>query len=352
MDSRIFKKRIRTIRKKLSDKNIDTLIITTSANVTYTTGFSGSDSWAVVTKRAVYLLTDSRYTQQAQIESANCQVIERTGSLSQAVGKLLQQLSSVKTPAVEESISIAELKALKKHAQMRLKTVAGFVESVRTVKDAGEIATVKKAAQIAAAALKKISRFIKPGITETELAGRLDFEIRKFGATNSFETIVAFGPNASMPHYQPGKKKLKQNDTILIDFGAKYKGYCCDITRCFTVGRVTNFYRKVYDVVKQAQAAAIKTVKAGVKMADIDAAARCVIEAGNLPVYGHGTGHGLGLEVHEDPIVTAKAKEKLQAGQIITIEPGIYIPGKLGIRIEDDILVTKAGCKVLTANCP
>jgi len=352
MDSRIFKKRIRTIRKKLSDKNIDTLIITTSANVTYTTGFSGSDSWAAVTKRAVYVLTDSRYTQQAQKQCPNCRIIERTGSLSQAVGKLLGKLSSVKTPAVEESISVARLKALRKHTKTRLKTVSGIIESARAIKDAGEVAIVKKATQIAAEALKKTKRFIKPGIAETELAGRLDLEIRKLGATNSFETIVAFGAKASMPHYQPGTKKLKQNDTVLMDFGAKYKGYCCDITRCFTIGRVTKFYRNVYDIVKQAQTAAIETIKHGVNITEVDAAARQVIAENDLPVYGHGTGHGLGLEVHEEPVVTDKAKEKLQAGQIITIEPGVYIPGKLGIRIEDDILVTKTGCKVLTANCP
>ena len=227
-----------------------------------------------------------------------------------------------------------------------------FVESARTIKDAGEIAAIKKAAQIAADALKKIKKFMKPGIIEIELAGRLDLEIRKLGATNSFATQVSFGSNASMPHYQPAQRKLKKNDTILIDFGAKYKGYCCDITRCFTIGKVSSFYKRVYDVVSQAQVAAIKTIKPGVKLSDVDAAARKVIAENNLPVYGHGTGHGLGLEVHEDPIVTAKAKEKFQVGQIITIEPGVYIPGKLGIRIEDDVLVTKTNCKILTQNCP
>jgi Xaa-Pro aminopeptidase len=138
----------------------------------------------------------------------------------------------------------------------------------------------------------------------------------------------------------------------LIDFGAKYKGYCCDITRCFAVGKPTAFYKKAYDVVRQAQAAAMKTVKAGVEVSRVDAAAREVIDKNGLPVYGHGTGHGLGLEIHELPFLKADSKTKLKAGEVITMEPGIYIPGKLGVRIEDDILVTETGCKILTRNCP
>ena len=333
-------------------KKIDILIVTSPANVTYTTGFTGCDSWALITKRDLYLLTDSRYTQQARIESVNCKIIERTNSLSQTLAKLLQKQTSVKTLAVEESISVAGLKAIRKHTRMRFKTVGGIIESVRIIKDSGEIAAIKKAAQIAIEAIKKTKRFIKPGITEIELAGRLDLEIRKLGATNSFETQVSFGPNASMPHYQPGRRKLKNNDTVLIDFGAKYKGHCCDITRCFIVGKVSSFYKRVYDVVSRAQIAAIKTIRPGVKLSDVDAAARKVIADSNLPIYGHGTGHGLGLEVHEEPVIAAKSKGKLEIGQVFTIEPGIYIPGKLGIRIEDDILVTKTGHKVLTANCP
>jgi Xaa-Pro aminopeptidase len=184
------------------------------------------------------------------------------------------------------------------------------------------------------------------------LAGRLDFQIRKLGAVNSFETIVAFGPNASRPHHRPGNRKLKKNDCVLIDFGVRYKGYCCDLTRCFAVGKPSAFYKKVYDVVQEAQTAAIKMVKAGVEIRRVDAAAREVIAKQDLPVYGHGTGHGLGLEVHEEPVISADAKGKLQAGMIFTIEPGVYIPGKLGVRIEDDILVTESGSRILTRNCP
>jgi Xaa-Pro aminopeptidase len=352
MNKEIITRRIRAIRRELSKRNVDCLIVTKPANVTYTTGFLGDDSWTVITRNKVYFLTDSRYTEQAQVECQSCTIIERTGLMAEAVGKLIKKLKSVKSVAVEETISLASFKALKKQVKARIKSVANIIETVRSSKDSIEIKTIEAAASIAAQSLKKTLRYIKPGIAESELAGMLDFHIRKLGATNSFETIVAFGPNASRPHHQPSQRKLKKKDTVLIDFGAKYKGYCSDITRCFVVGGATAFYKKVYDVVEQAQAAAIKKIKAGADMIKVDSAARAVIKDNDLPVYGHGTGHGLGLEIHESPFLKVKGKGNLKAGQVITIEPGIYMPGKLGVRIEDDVLVTERGCKILTRNCP
>jgi len=352
MNNRIIKNRIKTIRRLLNKKKINSLLVTKPANVTYTTAFLGADSWAVITPRAVYLLTDSRYTEQAKNECSNCRIIERTAALPEAVGKLLKKLKSVRTVAIEKSTSLTDFEMLKKNIKGHLKSTANIIESVRSIKDSSEVAVIKAAASIAARALRQTLRYIKPGVSENELAGVLDFQIRKLGATNSFETVVAFGPNASRPHHQPSRRKLKKRDTILIDFGAKYKGYCSDITRCFAVGRPTTFYKKVYDVVQQAQAAAIKRVKAGVKITHVDAAAREVIDKNDLPVYGHGTGHGLGLEIHEEPFLKADSKGRLKADQVITIEPGVYIPGKLGVRIEDDILVTKTGYQTLTHNCP
>jgi len=352
MNKEIIRKRVRAIRRELGKRNVDCLIVTKPANVTYTTGFLGDDSWAAITRGKVYLLTDSRYTEQAREECPDCIIVERTGLMPEAVGKLVKKLKSVQTITVEKSLSLAAFGALKKHVKVRIKSVADVIEKFRGSKDPVEIKTIESAASISTKALEKTLRYIKPGVTESELAGMLDFQIRKLGGTNSFETIVAFGPNASRPHHQPGVKKLKQKDTVLIDFGAKYKGYCSDITRCFVIGRPTAFYKKVYDVVEQAQAAAIEMIKAGVKMNDVDAAAREVIDKSDLPVYGHGTGHGLGLEIHESPFLKVGAKGILKAGQVITIEPGIYIPGKLGVRIEDDVLVTEGGCRILTRKCP
>ena len=352
MSKEAIRKRIKAIRRQLSGKKIDCLIVTKPANVTYTTGFSGDDSWAVITERVVCLVTDSRYTEQAQKECIGCGIIQRKDSLAEAVAKLLKKLKSVQTVAVEKSTSVADFEALKKHVKLRLKPTAGIIESVRRTKDSSEVAVIKAAALIAARALRQTRRYIKPGVTENELAGRLDFKIRKLGATNSFETIVAFGPNASRPHHQPSTRKLKNKDTVLIDFGARYKGYCSDITRSFAVGKPTRLFERAYDAVQQAQAAAIDTIKAGVEMVQVDAAAREVIGRSNLPVYGHGTGHGFGLEIHELPFIKAESKGKLKAGDVLTIEPGIYLPGKLGVRIEDDVLVTETGHKMLTHNCP
>ncbi len=352
MNRDLIKKRVKAIRRKLNEKKIDCLIVTKPANVTYTTAFSGDDSWAVITTRAVYLLTDSRYTEQAQAECIGCGIIRRKDSLVEAAAKLLKKLKSVRTVAVEKSTSVAAFEALKKYVKLRLKTAANIVESIRINKDSSEIAAIRAAAGIAAQALKHTLRYIKPGVSESELAGRLDFQIRKLGATNSFETIVAFGPNASRPHHQPGKRKLRRRDTVLIDFGARHKGYCSDITRSFAVGKPTPLFERAYDAVQQAQTTAIKMIKAGAKIQQVDAAARDVIGSSGLPVYGHGTGHGFGLEIHEMPFLKADGKGRLKAGEVITIEPGVYIPGKLGVRIEDDILVTDSGHKILTHICP
>lgn len=352
MNSKIIQRRIRSIRHLLNEKEISCLIVSKPANVTYTTGFTGDDSWAVITPGGVYLLTDSRYTEQAKKQCQSCRLIERKDSMAREAAKLIRKLKLVLRTAVEKSVSIADYEALKKNIKHRIRTAANIIESVRNIKGADEIAVIGRACQIAEKALRQAIRYAKTGITENQLAGRLDFEIRKLNAVNSFETIVAFGANASQPHYKPAGRKLKTNDTILIDFGVRYKNYCCDLTRCFVIGRVNAFYKKVYDVVRQAQAAALKMIKAGVEIRKVDSAAREVIKRHNLPVYGHGTGHGLGLEVHEMPAISAKNKGKLKTGEVITIEPGVYIPGKSGVRLEDDVLVTEKGYRILSRNCP
>jgi Xaa-Pro aminopeptidase len=348
MTREIIKRRIKAVRRQLNKKKIDCLIVTKPANVTYTTGFSGDDSRAVITHGGVYLLTDSRYVEQAARECPACRIIQRVDSPAAAVGGLLKKLKSVETAAVEKSISLAGFGELRRQVRGRVKSVSNIIEQIRSIKDSGEIAAIKKAAQIAAEALEKALRGLRPAITENELAGMLDFQVRKLGARNSFETIVAFGANGSLPHHQPGARRLKRNDTVLVDFGVRYKNYCCDLTRCFVVGEASAFYKKVYEAVRAAQLAAIKVIRPGVEIRRVDAAAREVIAGTDLPVYGHGTGHGLGLEVHEGPVVSAQSKGKLQAGMVFTIEPAVYIPGKLGVRIEDDVLVTKKGCEVLS----
>lgn len=344
------KTRIRSIRRSLSKKKLNCLIITKPANVTYTTGFSGEDSWAAIAPRSVYLVTDSRYTEQAQSECQFCRIIERKGPLAAAVAKVVDRLSIVERVGVEKSTSVAGFSELKKHVKAGVRTAEDIVEQVRISKDVEEVCAMRAAAGIAVRALRQTRRYIRPGRSENELAGRLDFEIRRLGARNCFETIVAFGPNASRAHHQPTGRKLRKNDTVLIDFGARYRNYCCDLTRCFAVGKTSVLYKKVYKAVQEAQEAAIRMVKAGVDIKRMDTAARQVIRRHALPVYGHGTGHGLGLEVHELPVVSRQGKGKLEAGMVFTVEPGVYMPGKLGVRIEDDVLVTETGCEILSRN--
>ena len=352
MNTEIIKNRVRTISRELKKSSVNCLIITKPANVTYVTGFLGEDSWALVINGRSFLVTDSRYTEQAQNECPLCAIVERHEPLADAVANIIKKYKSVENISVENTTSIAEFGVIKKALKTKISPASGVIEKIRMSKDESEIAATKKAAAIATKALANTTPNIKPGMTESEVAGMLDFEIRKLGSTNSFETIVAFGPNASIAHHQPTLKKLRKNDTILIDFGAKYKGYCSDITRCFIMGKPDTFYQKAYDVVEKAQQAAIRNVKAGITIKQLDSIARDIINLSDLPVYGHGTGHGTGLEIHESPFLNPQTKGELQVGQIITIEPGVYIPNVLGIRIEDDCLVTKTGCEILTKRCP
>lgn len=352
MKTEHMQRRVRNVRDQLHKRHIDALIVAKPANVTYLTGFSGEDSWAIVTAKAMYLLTDSRYTEQARKDCVGTIIVERKDLIAPAAGKLVRKLRPKTTVAVESSISVAMYKVLKKGIDVPLKPATEIVETLRAVKDGEETAAIKTAAAIAATAFKRAVPHAKPGISESELAGILDLEVRRQGAKVGFETIVAFGPNASRPHHQPGPRRLGRADTVLIDFGARCKGYCCDITRSFVVGKPTTAWRKAYQVVEKAQAAAIDAARVGIELAKLDAIPRAVIRESGLPVYGHGTGHGFGLEIHEAPFLREKAEGRLRAGQIITIEPGIYIPGKLGVRIEDDVLITEFGCGLLTGQCP
>jgi Xaa-Pro aminopeptidase len=350
MGKKTLQGRLKSVRRGMSKKGIDCMVITACENICYLSGFTGHDSWLIVTSRSITLVTDSRYTEQAVSECFGCRIFERTGLISKAAAKIIAKSKSIKTVGIEDSTSVAVFKTLKKELDVRLKSVGGIVEIPRRAKDAAEVKAVCKAAKIAYDALFETLSCLEAGISESDLAGRLEFEMRKQQATPFFETIVCFGANGSRNHHQPGSRKLRKNDAILIDFGAKYKSYGCDITRCFAIGAPTALYEKVYFIVKAAQQAAIKAIKPGVKLSAIDKIARDVIEYAGLEPFKHGTGHGLGLFVHEIPNMAKKSKGTLMPGDIVTVEPGIYMQGKLGVRIEDDILVTETGHKILTVD--
>lgn len=349
MDIAEIRRRVKGVRKQFGSLGIDGLIVTGVENVRYLTGFCGHDSWVLVLERSVVLVTDSRYTEQAQSECLGCKIVQRKGQLVKEAAGLLEKQAGVKTLGMEDDCSVALLKTVRKGLAVKVKPVHHAVETVRIIKSQGEIDLIIKAGRIAFDAMQWTLEQVKPGMTELALAALYEYRLRAYAAKPGFETIVCFGPNGSRNHHQPGKRKLRKNDTILLDFGANYEGYISDMTRCFAVGKLTAFFRTVYETVAAAQKAAIEAVADGVRLCEVDAAAREVIDRAGLPVYGHGTGHGLGLQVHESPFVTGMdRKGKLRAGQVITIEPGIYLPGKLGVRLEDDVLVTKAGGQVLS----
>ncbi len=345
MDKQTFRNRHKRIRDGFSRLGADCLVVTKPANVTYVTGFTGDDSWAIVTARKAIRITDSRYTEQARQQCPLCKVVRRNNAIAQAAAKLLKETNLA---AVEKTTSLADFEGLKRNCSCRLKPAADIIESVRRIKDKAEITAIRSAAKIARRAFDETLKRIKPGLSESEVAGIIDFQIRKLGANIAFETIVAFGPHASRPHHQPTDRILHVNDTVLIDFGVRYKSYCCDLTRCFYLGGASSLYKKIYAAVENARNAALKLVSDGVEIRKVDAAAKKVIKNAGLPVYGHGTGHGLGLEVHELPVVSGKIKGNLLAGDVITIEPAVYVPGRLGVRIEDDFLVTEDGYVALS----
>ena len=350
MKTEILNKRLKSVRKGMAKEGIGCLVLESLENICYLSGFTGHDSWVIVTGRGVTLITDSRYTEQARDECFGCKIVERTESVIKETAKLIGKSKSIKTVGIENSSSVAVFKAFKKELSVKLKAVSGIVEVPRRGKDLDEVKLVEKAGKISYESLFETVSSMEVGMKESDFAGRLEYEMRKRGAVFFFDTIACFGANGSRNHHQPGSRKLRKNDTVLIDFGAKYKSYGCDITRSFAVGKPSALYEKVWFTVKAAQKAAIEAVAPGVKLSEIDRIARSVIDAEKLPVYKHGTGHGMGLMVHEGPYMSAKAKGVLEVGDVITVEPGIYMPGKLGVRIEDDILVTESGYKVLTVD--
>ncbi len=344
------KQRINEVQKLIKHKKLECLLLTTPANVTYTTGFTGHDSWAAITPHQVYLLTDSRYTEQAEKECQHCQVLERSGSMAQLVASLCKRLRRLRTLHIEDAITCSSFAALKKAVAIPVKT-SSSIEGQRSLKDPWERKLTRQSVRMAITAFERTIQEIQPGLREFEVAALLDYHIRRQDATNAFDTIVAFGPNGSHPHHQPGSRKLKANDTILMDFGARYRGYCSDITRSFSIGRTAPLFSKAYQTVREAQVTAIKALRPNVKLSDVDQSARHIIQEAGFPVYGHGTGHGIGLNIHEAPSINSTTPNRAQSGQIVTVEPGIYLPGKFGIRLEEDVLITDKGAKILTQAC-
>jgi Xaa-Pro aminopeptidase len=350
MDIKTAKKRISAVRGQFRQNKIQAFLAVSVENVRYLTGFTGHDSWVLVLPKQTILITDSRYTEQAKDECAGCKIFERKGALTKAVADFVAKAGRVRAIGLEDESSVATFNLVKKALKRKIVPTKAIVENLRNIKTKEEIKLIEKSAEIAWKALRQTLPLLKVGMTEMELTAALEFNMKRFGAVPGFDTITCFGPNASRNHHQPGKRKLRKNDTILLDFGCKYKGYISDITRCFVFGKPTPYYKKVYEAVKEAQQATIDLIKPGVCLGDVDAVCRGVLAKHKVAVYGHGTGHGLGLEVHENIRIAARNKEVFKPGYVITVEPGSYVSGKIGVRIEDDVLVTEKGHKILSRN--
>jgi len=344
--------RRRTLASSLSEARIDALLTTSRPNWYYLTGFTGEYGALVLSRRDATFITDGRFMVQGRDECSGIQFIQQQSSLFEGVGRFLKDSKFRRVGFDPTQVTVAQLQALRRAAGTRVRWVAasGKVESLRMRKDAAELAQMRRAAILADEVVQFGIGLLKPGIREIEVGTEIEFQMRKRGASGpAFETIVAFGDRAALPHARPTAKRLRKNELVVLDLGVILGHYCSDITRTVYVGRAPKRVRTWYGAVLEAQKAAIAAVKSGAVCGDVDGAARQVLAAYRLEhLFVHSTGHGLGLEVHEDPRVARGQKKRLEPGNVITIEPGVYAAGIGGIRIEDDVAVQADGPEVLT----
>ena len=328
---------LKQIAARLPEYGLDAMLLNSEPGEYYAVGFHGEGN-VVVTAQGCFYFTDSRY-----IEAANHLI---TGAEIAMTGRC-----RIRKLGFEEGyLSVADYNLWKEGLTAELVPAQKLVDALRAAKDDGEIALMTKAQEITDRAFSEILKFIQPGMTEQEIAAKLQYDMLRFGAEKmSFDPIVVSGPNGSLPHGIPSAKQVQQGEFITMDFGCKYGGYCSDMTRTVALGEPTGEMRKVYQTVLEAQLAGIAVTKAGVPGKSIDAAARKVIEdAGYGEYFGHGYGHSLGIEIHESPNANTREETLLPVGAVVSAEPGIYLPGKFGVRIEDVTVLTADGCMVLT----
>ena len=331
---------------------LDALLLTGESNCFYATGFLG-EGVTVVTKQGAYYITDSRYTEAAEKTigaAAKVWEMSRENPMSALIRRALEEAGAEKVGFEEEVMTVAQHKVFSEKLSCELLPASKLLTSLRGSKDEEEIARLVAAQKIAEGALALLLKEIRIGMTEKEIAARLQYLMVSAGAEKlSFDTIVASGPNSSMPHAVPTERKIQKGDFITIDFGCVYQGYCSDTTRTVVVGEVSEEQRTVYNIVLEAQKAGIAAARAGVSGKDIDGAAREVIEKADYGKYfGHSFGHSLGIDFHESPNASPTNEEPMPVGAVISAEPGIYLPGKFGVRIEDVLVLGEDGCGNIT----
>ena len=344
---------IKRIQDALSRRGLDAILLTDEKNQRYATGFAFTDGAVVVGREKAWLLTDSRYIEAAEKIAGGCcnvQMFDREHSLGGLIRSALEESGAEKLAAEDEKLSHARWAAFEKLLGRQLLPAGGLMMSLRAVKSAEEIESMVRAQRISEKALEEVLHIIKPGMTEKEVMAELVYYMLKFGSEgNSFDPIVVTGKNTSMPHGVPGDTVIRDGDFITMDFGSLSDGYCSDMTRTVAVGHATDEMKTIYYTVLEAQLAGIAAARSGIPGKLIDQAARDVIEkAGYGEYFGHGFGHSLGLDIHEPPMAGPRGEEPMAENDLCSAEPGIYISGRFGVRIEDVMIIRRDGAEVIT----
>jgi Xaa-Pro aminopeptidase len=345
--------RLTRLKAVLENRGLEAMVISSCANISYLTSYPSRDSYFLVTNKENFYLTDFRYLEEAHKHLKGLANILPVGqSVFRTIADTCLALNLKRIGFEERVMPFAEYSKIRQYLGKKISLVptSGLTEELRKYKDGEEIAAIKHALKITAQALSFSSKLLKPGLTELTVAGELERFIRDRGATKSaFDIIVASGCNSSCSHHITSKRKIKSNEPVLIDIGVEYQGYKSDLTRVFFLGKINSLGKNIYNIVIEAQNKAFERIQPGIKASEIDAAARQYIaKKGYGPNFGHSLGHGVGLEVHEDPHISAKNDNIIAESMVFTVEPAIYLAGKFGIRIEDMVLVTKEKCEVLS----
>lgn len=343
--------RLARLRAALRGAKLGGFYATREEDVRYLSGFTGSDSTLLITSSKAFLITDARYTEEAEGSAPAFEVVTRRGGMEKAVGELIRKLGPSRIGFAADAMTVAEHRRLASEAKGTALVAAGrHVADLRRSKDDGEIRAIRKALRCAEAAFEEVRAGLRLGMTEMEVRLALEWAMRQRGASDAaFETIVAEGPNASRPHAHAGGRKLRAGSMLLIDFGARVGGYHSDLTRVLFFDRIPPLWRKRYELTRAAQTAGIDACRPGATCKDVDEAARAVFRAaGQAEAFAHSLGHGVGLAVHEGPRLASASEDMLRPGDVVTVEPGIYYPGRGGIRIEDMVWITETGGRVLS----
>lgn len=343
--------RLERLRAELSTQDIDGFLTDNPANRRYLSGFTGSTGTVLISGKAAKFITDFRYIDQATEQAVDFEIVNNQRSMMKALAEQVKMLGIKRLGFEKQLVSYGTFDEWSKSFEgVELVPTAGIVEELRMIKTEEEASVIRQAASIADDAYAHIITFIKPGMSELDVALELEFFMRKKGATSSsFDTIVASGVRGALPHGVASAKVIEAGDMVTLDFGALFNGYVSDITRTIAVGEPSEKMKEIYEIVLRAQQNGVEKIRAGMTGKEADALTRDIIEAaGYGEAFGHSTGHGIGLEVHEQPTLSRASDIVLVPGMMVTVEPGIYVSDLGGVRIEDDVLITEMGCEIIT----